>query len=114
MAILQIIAVLTDEDGNPLQGKTINIYVDGSRIYSGQTDNNGIVETSYTVGPGTHTVRAEFPGDPEYEPSSAETTVTVPGVQPQPAPVSAGVPGWVILGGLLLLVFVLGGKRRRA
>jgi len=78
---VQLIATLTDSDGNPLSGKTINFYYRASgtttwaNAGSATTDANGRATVTVTLDvPGTYDFRAEFPGDDQYEPSSAEVT----------------------------------------
>ncbi len=78
----RIVARLADSSGNPLSGRYVDIYVDGVKIYTGTTDSNGEVSTTYDLSPSTHVVRAVFQGDSNYEGSEASTTVSV-GQQPQ-------------------------------
>jgi hypothetical protein len=119
---LKLTATLTS-DGMPLSGKTINFYYsyDGSMwtfIGSATTDANGQASVTHATDRTTY-YRAEFPGDPEYEPSSATAVYTPPG-QPTPPPTGAatptGIPIWLILLILLLLlgVIALTEERRQA
>jgi len=76
-----------DTDGNPLSGKSVNLYY----RESGQTtwndigtnphitDSNGQVTDSIDLAvPGTYDFRAEFPGDDQYESSyDEELNVTI-------------------------------------
>jgi hypothetical protein len=78
----RIVAKLVDSSGSPLEGKNIDIYIDGIKTFTGATDSNGEVSTTYDLSPGTHTVRAVFTGDDVYEGSEVSTTVSV-GQQPQ-------------------------------
>ena len=74
-------ATLTDSEDNPLSGKNVNLYyrTSGESTWTDVgtnphiTDANGKVSDtiSLTV-PGDYDFRAEFPGDEEYEESSAE------------------------------------------
>jgi len=78
---VQVTAVLKDTDGNPLSGKSVNLYY----RESGQTTWNDIGTNPHTTGangqvtdtvdlavPGTYDFRAEFPGDDQYEASYDE------------------------------------------
>lgn len=100
---LKLTATLTT-DSTPLSGKTINFYYsyDGSTwtfIGSATTDTNGQASITHTTDRTTY-YKAEFPGDPEYEPSSATATYT-----PTGAVAPTGVPIWLIL---LILMLLLG------
>jgi len=76
-------ATLKDSDGNPLSGKSVNLYykLSTETTYSDigtnphTTDANGKASDtiSLTV-PETYDFKAEFPGDDTYEASSAELT----------------------------------------
>jgi len=76
-------ATLIDSDGNPLSGKPVNLYykLSTEETYSDigtnphTTDANGKASDiiSLTI-PETYDFRAEFPGDDQYEASSAELT----------------------------------------
>jgi len=74
-------AVLTDSDGNPLSGKSVNLYYrpSGTTTWNDigtnphTTDTNGKVSDTISLSvPGDYDFRAEFPGDEDYEPSSAQ------------------------------------------
>jgi len=80
---VQVTAKLTDTDGNPLSGKPIYLryrpsgtttwYDIGTNPHT--TDTNGEVTDTVDLDvPGTYDFRAEFPGDDQYEPSSATLT----------------------------------------
>ena len=110
---LKLTATLTS-DGAPLSGKTINFYYsyDGKTwifIGSATTDANGQASVTHTTDR-TTCYRAEFPGDPDYEPSSATVTYTPPS-QPTPQPIETAAPPaapiWLVLLALLLLLAVL-------
>jgi hypothetical protein len=119
---LKLTATLTT-DGAPLSGKTVSFYYsyDGSTwtlIGSATTDANGQASVTHTTDRTTY-YKAEFPGDPEYEPSSATATYTPPGQPTQPptgAVAPAGILIWIILLILLLLlgVVALTEERRQA
>ena len=76
-------ATLKDVDGNPLSGKSVNLYykLSSETTYNDIgtnphiTDENGVASDiiSLTV-PDTYDFKAEFPGDDTYEASSAELT----------------------------------------
>jgi hypothetical protein len=122
MVALKLTATLTT-DGTPLSGKTINFYYsyDGSTwtlIGSAITDASGQASVTHTTDRTTY-YKAEFPGDSDYDPSSATATYTPPG-QPTPPPTGAvapaGIPIWLILLILLLLlgIVTLTEERRQA
>jgi len=78
---VQVTATLTDSDGNPLSGKTINLYyrTSGSTTWNDlgtnphTTDANGqVIDTIDLTVPESYDFRAEFPGDDQYESSYAE------------------------------------------
>ena len=75
---VELDATLTDINGNPLPGKTINFYyresgsTEWTQIGSQTTDQNGKATMTYQLPPGTYDFRAEFPGDETYAPSDAE------------------------------------------
>lgn len=53
---------------NPLENKTINLYIDGQKQADTVTGNMGSFAFNITLGEtGNHEVYAEFPGDSEYE-----------------------------------------------
>jgi hypothetical protein len=109
MVTLKLTATLTS-NGTPLSGKTVNFYYsyDGEEwvpIGSATTDANGQASVTHTTDKTTY-YKAEFPGDQEYEPSSATAVYTPPSQQAQqPAP--AGVPIWLVLLILLVLLGIL-------
>jgi len=74
-------ATLVDSDGNPLSGKSVNLYYRESGTTNWldigtnphTTDSNGKVSDTISLSvPGDYDFRAEFPGDADYEPSSDE------------------------------------------
>jgi len=78
---VQVTATLKDSDGNPLANKSVNLYykASGATEWSDigtnphTTDSNGQVTDQVDVtAPGDYDFKAEFPGDADYEPSSAE------------------------------------------
>lgn len=80
---VQVVATLTDANGNPLSGKSVNLYyrVSGQTTWNDigtnphTTDENGQVSDTITLTvPGNYDFRAEFPGDDQYEASYAELT----------------------------------------
>ena len=80
---VQVTATLEDSDGNPLSGKSVNLYYreSGATEWTDigtnphTTDSNGqVTDTINLTAPGTYDFRAEFPGDDEYEASSDELT----------------------------------------
>jgi len=115
MTQLKLTATLTDLDGNPLPNKTINFYysrdaVTWTPLDTKTTDSNGQAETIFSTNEtGTFYFKAEFPGDDQYEPSSAVASYTI-------TPTAAkGIPTWMIVLivlFVLILLFGLGGKKR--
>jgi len=80
---VQVVATLTDSDGNPLANKSVNLYYrpSGSTTWNDigtnphTTDTDGKVTDTVDVSvPGDYDFRAEFPGDTDYEASSTELT----------------------------------------
>ncbi|RLB80045.1 MAG: hypothetical protein DRH17_12655 [Deltaproteobacteria bacterium] len=88
MVTLKLLATLTDSNGNPLSGKTIEFYhsrdgVNYTLIDTKTTNENGQAETVYEVTEyGTHYFKARFPGDLEYELSEAMATYEYPAPSP--------------------------------
>jgi len=111
--VVVITATLTT-DSAPLNGKTINFYYsyDGttwSLIGSQATNDKGQASVEHQTSKTTY-YKAEFPGDPEYEPSSAIATYT-PVMQQASAP--AGVPILFVLLILLVLLGILSESERQ-
>lgn len=66
-------AVLTEDDSDPINGRTITFFGDGERLGTAVTENG--VATLLVEGKfrgGSRLFRAEFAGDDSYQPSSAE------------------------------------------
>jgi len=82
MVFLKLTATLTDSDGNPLSGKTIEFYkstdgVNYTLIATKTTDENGVAETTDEITEtGTYYYKAKFPGDDQYESSEASAEYT--------------------------------------
>jgi len=82
MPILKLTAKLTDGEGNPLSGKTIEFYkstdgVNFTLIATKTTDTNGVAEaTDEVTSYGTYYYRARFPGDETHEASEATVSYT--------------------------------------
>jgi hypothetical protein len=71
---------LTDESGNGLGGRVINIYRDGNVVVSCTTDSNGYYNCGWRdvyLEKGSYQITAKFEGDPTYAASSASITLTV-------------------------------------
>jgi hypothetical protein len=67
-ATVTITGVLTDNLGNRLAGKIINLYMNTTVINTTTTDANGSYTFSCTfTNAGMFTFRTEFPGDETYE-----------------------------------------------
>ena len=76
-------SILKDDEGNPIDGKTIYFkYYDGTTWYnlgSNVTDKDGkvILKITLTMQPASYTLRAEFSGDTYYEATYTDGTLTV-------------------------------------
>jgi hypothetical protein len=71
---------LTDESGNGLGGRVVNIYRDGNVIARCTTDSNGYYNCKWRdvyLEKGSYQITAKFEGDNEYSASSASTSLTV-------------------------------------
>jgi hypothetical protein len=63
-----ISGVLTDNVGNPLAGKTVNLYMDTTLVSTTTTGTDGAYSFNRTISEaGTYTFQTEFPGDETYE-----------------------------------------------
>lgn len=88
MVMLKLIAMLTDANGNPLSGKTIEFYhsLDGvnyALIGTSITDTNGQASITYEITQtGIHYFKARFPGDDVYDASEAIATYEYPAPSP--------------------------------
>jgi len=82
MPTLKLTARLTDGEGNPLSGKTIEFYkstdnINFTLIAAKTTDENGAAETTDEITSyGTYYYKARFPGDETYEASEATASYT--------------------------------------
>ncbi|MHA2403474.1 MAG: Ig-like domain repeat protein, partial [Candidatus Kariarchaeaceae archaeon] len=77
--IITLIAELTDA-GLPLEGYTIDFYVDGQLVGSSQTNSSGYATYDWTITNGLLgdvNVLAEFSGSGYYDPNSDTQTITV-------------------------------------
>jgi hypothetical protein len=71
---------LTNETGNGLSERAINIYKDGNVIGSCTTDSNGYYEYKWKnayLEKGSYTITAKFGGDPDYAASNVSTSLIV-------------------------------------
>lgn len=60
-------ATLTDANGNPIDGKTVNFTVDGNSAGTATTDSNGVATLTYKpTQAGDLVVAASFAGDSDY------------------------------------------------
>ncbi|RLC36752.1 hypothetical protein DRH29_03870 [candidate division Kazan bacterium] len=82
MPTLKIVATLTDVNGNPLSGKTIEFYkstdnVNFTLIATKTTDTNGEAETTDEITQaGTYYYKARFPGDDTYDEAEVVASYT--------------------------------------
>ncbi|MDY9924015.1 Ig-like domain repeat protein, partial [Methanobacterium sp.] len=76
---IQLQATLTNQDGTPLTGKTVNFQVNGTPVGSVLTNDSGIATLIYTITqtPGTHTINATFNGDGNYNSTYSIGILTV-------------------------------------
>ncbi|ADZ09827.1 conserved repeat domain protein [Methanobacterium lacus] len=72
-------ATLKDENGNPISGKDLVFYVNGSNVGSATTNNEGVAIFNYQISenPGIYTVNATLLNDPLYQDSTGLGTLTV-------------------------------------
>jgi len=90
---VSIQATLKDVNGRPLDGKTVEWFIDGASVGKSQVK-NGITMMSLTaefvdnLGIQTHQVRASFYGDANYESSTATSflQITATGAPEEIAP----------------------------
>ncbi|KZX10267.1 hypothetical protein MBCUR_18570 [Methanobrevibacter curvatus] len=77
---VELVAKLTDVNGNLLKGKTIKFYIDGKYVGSAITNGNGIAKLVYhpskPLSNGKHKILAIFTGDYKYN-SSQGSNVTL-------------------------------------
>ena len=78
--IVNLIAKITDNNGNPLSGKTIQFLIDGKSVGSNVTDSTGTAVLSHKVNEtqGSHVITAKFVGDNTYTSSQNTSQLTVP------------------------------------
>jgi hypothetical protein len=69
-------ATLTDDNGNPLAGKLVQIGLNG-KIYNDTTDSNGLCQLQVNLGSGVYTFAVSFLGDENYKASFAVARITV-------------------------------------
>lgn len=72
-------ALSADNTGDPLAGRPLDFYVDGTFVGSGGTNSIGRAATSYRVidGATARTITASFTGEALYNPSQGEAGLTV-------------------------------------
>ena len=68
--------ILKDENNNSVVGKTVKFYLDNVLKATKTNMNMGTSWVDDSV-MGTHTIKAVFEGDTDYEPSQLEKTVTI-------------------------------------
>ncbi|KZX17545.1 bacterial Ig-like domain protein [Methanobrevibacter cuticularis] len=89
---VDLIATLTDMNGNPLAGRNVTFFVNGKNVGEAVTDINGIARLSYTPSKaGKFTISAAFMGDSDYLNSTSEDNLTV-SVVPEPTPTPTPTP----------------------
>jgi len=81
---------LTDQYGNPVYNRSIDIIIDNNYYTTVQTATNGTATFTVNLSPGTHTIKADFGGDVLFIGSSASLTINVP--QPTPTPTATPTP----------------------
>ena len=77
---VNLTTTLKDNNGLPLNGKTVNFSVNGTPVGQGITDASGIATYTYTIlqNSGTYTILAEFLQDSIYATSNNTNILTVP------------------------------------
>jgi hypothetical protein len=80
-SVLLRAAVRRYPDGQFVAGKTVSFQIDGNTVGSAVTQSNYIASLNYTIpaglGPGTHTLKAVFAGDSDYNASTQTATLSV-------------------------------------
>nr|WP_319374007.1 Ig-like domain-containing protein [uncultured Methanobacterium sp.] len=73
-------AILTDNHGTPLTGKTVEFWIDGAKVGENTTDNTGTAIFNYkiTETPGNHILKAIFNETTIYQASNATGLLYVP------------------------------------
>lgn len=78
--------ILVDEDGNPLNDKTVKIRVVGVDYYR-DTSSDGSASLPINLQPKEYTIKSSFEGDSEYLPSETENKIVInPKPKPKPKP----------------------------
>ena len=70
---VNVTGVLTDELGNRLSGQTVKLYDENTLIYTGTTNNQGIVTYSHTFTAGVHTLQWKYEQTTKYEAVNSNT-----------------------------------------
>jgi len=78
-SLVKLIATITDNNGNPISGKTIQFLVDGINVGSNVTDATGTATLSHQLNEslGLHTLLAKFTEDNKYATSQNTSTLNV-------------------------------------
>lgn len=86
-SVVNLIATLTDNNNKPVQGKTLQFFVDDILQGSNTTDATGTATWSHTVSEnqGSHIIKATFTKDEKYDTSTNTNTLTVPDTTPPTA-----------------------------
>ena len=89
-SLVNLVATLTDTNGQAVAGKTVLFSIDGNTAVSAITDANGVATLSHKVTEslGPHTILATFAKDDKYDTSSGSNTLTA-GIIPSSMVVSA-------------------------
>ena len=76
---VNLTATLTDSDGNPVSGTSVQFSVNGTNVGTANTDNNGIATLPYTIlqNSGTYTILANYLGDNIYVATSNTNNLKV-------------------------------------
>jgi len=104
---LNITAILKDELGNPLEGETVEFYVDEEPIASKVTNSEGVASVIYIpTKPGLILVKASYNGSSQYTGSSKETFLTIEEEEkPDWTPyILGGTATGIILGSIVLMI----------
>ena len=77
----QYIAILKDEDNNPVANKNVSVEIDGNEL-SNVTDEKGIAIFNLNLTVGNYTALAIFDGEGDYAPVQSSSAIVVSEVTP--------------------------------
>ena len=82
-SLVNLIATITDNSGNPISGETIQFFVNGTNVGSNVTDATGTATLSHQLNEslGLHTLVAKFTEDGTYATSQNTSTLNIGAIQ---------------------------------